>query len=279
MKTIYIFIFIVFLFSESFEQTIQYNIRIHAVRVSNDDGSYQADIFPDNLKKWVDYANLVYSDAEIRFLFESDTKSSDFSDLNSSLINSIDSTEGSSRWPLQKSALDNIVSNYLGKLVIFFIYGDSSSGPKGSGFSWLHYNFVIMPGFNESKICGHQNISMLAHEIGHYFGLVHTFEQIFNSRDSLLKRIAQYGVEYMDGDALSSTPLDPALYKDSARPMECYNPSGINDTIYLNGILYRIPRNNIMSYYDYPYLTLTDEQIKIIYKTLQEHPFKKYLVN
>lgn len=263
-------VFICALELNSVAQIAQYNIRIHAIRVSNDDGSFPPDISTGDLGKWVDYANSVYAAAGVKFI--SDVE--DFSDLRSTAINLIDSDEVSYKWAVQKMLLDNEAANYPDRLVIFFVYGDTADVPRGGGFSWLHYNFVVMPGFHSATICGHQNITMLAHELGHYLGLVHTFEETFTSRDTLLKRIAQYGIEYMDGDALSSTPLDPALYE----AMECYDATGLNDTIYLNGVLYHVPRSNIMSYYDYPYMTITDEQIEIIHRTLREHPLKKHLV-
>ena len=251
-------------------QQTSYNIHIHAVRVSNDNNSYPADITVYSLQKWIDYANAVYKPAGVKFLFED----GDFFELRSTLINSIDSTEGSQDWFSQKTMLDKEVGKYPVKLLVFFIYGDSITGPQRVGFSWVKYNFIIMPGFNAAEICGHQNIKMLAHEIGHYFGLSHTFGETFTSRDTLLKRLAQYGETYIDGDALSSTPPDPALYEQ----MECYDESGSNDTVSINGVLYRVPRNNVMSYYDYPEMTITDEQIEIIHRTLREHPFKKNLI-
>jgi reprolysin-like metallo-peptidase family M12B len=237
--------------------------------MSNDGGSFTSDISRENLKLWLDYANSVFSTTGIKFILDSER---DFSELHNTLINSIDSDEVSYNWKEQKSALDREAETYPNRLAIFFVYGDSVSGPRRSGFSWLHYNFIIMPGFNEAQKCGHQNISMLAHEIGHYLGLVHTFEETFTNKNTLLERIARYGVEYMDGDALSSTPPDPALYKDSERPMECYDAAVSNDTVSVGGKLYHVPRDNLMSYYDYPEKKLTGEQTEIILRNLRDYP-------
>ena len=90
--------------------------------------------------------------------------------------------------------------------------------PTGGGFSWVDYDFVVMPGFDITTVCGKQNIGVFAHEVGHYLGLRHTFAREFETvaeADAWLKD-HKGDVSCFDGDRLSDTPPDPFIGPSSA---------------------------------------------------------------
>ena len=77
-------------------------------------------------------------------------------------------------WIQTKQLGNQIAAKYPGRIVIFFRYG-KGSGSNGSGFSWWDYDFVVMPSTDIIEHCGGMNPYFLAHEMGHYLGLPHTF--------------------------------------------------------------------------------------------------------
>ena len=101
-----------------------------------------------------------------------------------------------------------------------------------------------MPGFTDAQHCGHAHVDALAHEIGHYLGLPHTFAaDPFESAAAGETHLKAGGgtPDVFDGDGFGDTPPDP-----SKRSLEC-DPTR---EITLGGIPFRLPRQNIMAYYD-----------------------------
>jgi len=140
------------------------SIRVHFIRVSDDDGSRTADITPLQAADWVARANAVLGQAGIAFLYDPDN---DFTDYKSTLLNNM-SGNGDADWK-QSSGLANSLASwfYKGKMVVFV-------RQAAGGFSWWDLNFVAMPAYNTYH-CGSLNTSLFSHEIGHYLGLWHTF--------------------------------------------------------------------------------------------------------
>jgi len=159
--------------------------------------------------------------------------------------------DADANWQREVDGGNRVAAGYAGMLVVFFTYGPGQ-GPEGGGFSSVDYNFVKMPGFNIDRSCGYQDISLLAHEIGHYFGLSHPFAQIFSSIQEAESYFTAHGNDpgVFDGDGLSDTPPDPFI---NTPEFQC-NPI---QSITLNGRVFPLPRNNIMSYYSPP-VDLTD---------------------
>lgn len=225
-------------------------VPIQAFQVTDDDGARAAPISAEQVKAWVDKANEIYAPASIYFSYDPDE---DFAFLRSTLLNNIMGKEDAN-WT-EAILFGNQAATANQKLVVFFHYGRGEQ-PTGSGFSWWDYNFVVMPGFDATTVCGYQNIGMLAHEIGHYLGLPHTFAAIFNNREDAEVFLQSHNGDpkTFDGDGFDDTPPDPyiATFDVQCEPLE---------SVTLNGQVFRLPRENLMSYYEVR-SGLSDEQIE-----------------
>ena len=160
------------------------DIPIQAVRISDDDGGRPAAISPRQVKRWVDNANAVYAHSGIRFRYE---VSDGLVERKSTLLNNITGT-GDGEWLQSKRLANRLAAEHPGRLTVLFRHGPGPN-PTGGGFSWVDYDFVVMPGFDVTTICGKQNIGVFAHEAGHYLGLSHTFARVRDRRRG--RRLAQ----------------------------------------------------------------------------------------
>ena len=223
-------------------------VRLQAIQVSDDDGSQLVRITALQVKQWVDKANEIYAKASVRLDYDPQT---DFAALKNSLLNGM-AGDSDTRWQREVEVGNRVAAGYAGKLVVFFIFGPGP-GPTGGGFSSVDYNFVEMPGFNDTQVCGYQNAGILAHEIGHYFGLSHPFVQTFPGLPAAELYLTTHGNDpaAFDGDGLSDTPPDPFI---SIPAFQCQS----TDSVTLNGQVFPLPRQNIMSYYSNAGVDRTD---------------------
>lgn len=214
-------------------------VHIQAIRVSDDDGKRSAAITAAQFSQWVEFANKCYADAGIKFLFD---PMNDFTSIKSTMLNGMVGIQDPN-WSEEEDLGDSIAARYPDKITVFCRYGPGER-PTGGGFSWDDYNFIALGGYEGMTHCGHPHLDALAHEIGHYLGLTHTFagqpfadvahaEEFLRSKDN--------DIAAFDGDGLDDTPPDPCI-----RFTECEHVSSVR----LNGIEVPLPRRNLMSYYD-----------------------------
>lgn len=213
------------------------SVQIQPIIVSDCDGARQARVKPQQITELVQFSNKVYAAAQIRFEF----KESDVVYLRSTTLNSMMGEEDGN-WQAEVAEGNRVAAQYPTKIVVFFRFGPGSVA-TGQGFSSEHYNFVAMPGFDDARHCGHPHTDALAHEIGHYLGLFHTFSNVFYTAKDMSEFFERHGktASCFDNDGLSDTAPDPLL-----RENECTRIGKIE----IGGMQFILPRRNIMSYYD-----------------------------
>lgn len=218
-------------------------LRVQAVRVADDDGGRAADTSPEEFGEWVAFANASFAPAGIRFLYD---PAADFTDVRSTLLNNLaDPNDSFPDWRSQGVLGNEIAERYPGKVLVVMRHGPGpTSDYGGSGSPW--HGFIILPGFGVSIHCGRPALQWFAHEMGHYLGLGHTMPNLphFAGVADAAAYFAANGGEasLFDGDGLSDTLPDPYI-----RSLECATGT---PSITLNGVVFPLPRTNLMSYYD-----------------------------
>jgi len=230
-------------------------IPVQAVFLQDDDGSHPCAITPGNVLAWINAVNQVWAPANIRLTFNETPGSSDYYWLKSTLLNSM-TGDLDPQWPAQVSLGNSWASIYPGKLVIFFRYGPGP-GATGGGFSWTSFNFIAMPGYYSTGVCGTQNATLLAHELGHYLGLPHTFPKEFVSYGDAVNYDTAGG-SGPTNDVFEADGRD-ATYPDPYIKTSYYQCDPAVTQVVINGKTFVLPRDNVMSYY-YPVNEVTSSQ-------------------
>jgi hypothetical protein len=228
------------------------NVPVVAVRVSDDEGGRPAAVSPNQVKRWVDRGNQIYASTGIHFVYKT---SDGMVDRKSTLLNNPTGT-GDRDWLQFKRAGNRLAAEHPGKLTLIFRHGPGPH-PTGGGFSWVDYDFVVMPGFEVTTICGKQNIGVFAHEVGHYLGLSHTFTREFETIAQADEWLRDHNgqVSCFEGDGLSDTLPDPFI-----RAIQCDRKS----SVVLQGKRINFDRKNIMGYWYNSTKTLSRQQVEIV---------------
>jgi hypothetical protein len=233
-------------------------LRIQAVLLSDDDGSNPVNMSGAEVTTWLNYANKVYAPAFIHFNFD---PAADCATKNS--------TELNQKQPPQDKA-NAEAAKYPGKIVVFF-----RARANGNGYSWgpeEGVKYVLMPGFSTTLVCSHQNLAQLAHDLGHYLGLPHTFpgksdfETLAAAKDWLTK------MGNFDGDGFSDTPEDPGVFVATAQYKADAQCGPTPASVTFEGRAYILPRTNVMSYYSD---TMVDFNKKALVQSLTPQQFDR----
>jgi hypothetical protein len=204
---------------------------IQPVILSDDDGSRQTQITPAQIRTWVDRSNRIWKHAGIGFELQNEPLALRSTQLNAMM------GETDADWDAKRNAANRVAWRYPGRLVVFFRFGPGPE-PTHHSFSWTDVGFVVMGGFEGNVICGRENLDLLAHEIGHYFGLSHTFTRTFGT----IEEAEQHLKARAETTPAGSNEL---LYAPFIRSLTCTSETSVT----LAGRTLPIPRNNLMSYY------------------------------
>lgn len=226
-------------------------VPLRAFSVRDDGGGRNSSTTVGQIDRWLVEANRIYAPAHIRFEFNPNL----FEPLRSTLLNEV----GEGNHPKRREQVargNELAASYPGSVVLLFRFGAGRT-QTGAGFAGSDANFVVMPSLQSEAFCGHANLNILAHELGHFFGLPHTFAREFESVWEAEAEAAK-DPQLLDGDSFSDTPPDP-FFRDE--PYEC--DFAIN-SVMLGGKPFPLPRHNVMSYFDSPHKELTPQQIQIV---------------
>ena len=215
-------------------------VPVLAVRLSDDDGKRAVSITPLEVAAWIGEANSVWAAAGVRFEFDPER---DVETLASSVLNGIGGPTDRA-WTAESAAANALAALHPGRLTVLFRYGPAvDPDPTTAGYAAATADFIAMPRF-DTRLCGKQDLGLLAHEIGHWLGVPNTYPRPFKDHgdaDAWIR--ARLGSPAaFDGDGFDDTGSDPFI-ADAA------NQCGTSPTLDVNGSIFTLPRTNIMSSY------------------------------
>ena len=201
------------------KKTINYiPIKAHIVRSENGSKGLSATSINNAIKN----LNEIYSEAFMKFILIDDINYID-SDLSSNF------KKGNEKNLVKENYATNAINIY------FIDYIENASGSSLCGYTEEKNNVIVM-----KNACA-VNTSSLAHEMGHFFSLIHTHGP------SNTKTTTEYvnGSNCdTDGDGICDTPADPKLSSD-AIDTSCNYQGNITDA---HGDVFSPDTENIMSY-------------------------------
>lgn len=286
-----------------------YNIKMHAVLLSDDDGKRRVPITTNQINMWVDKANEGFkrSNAGINIVFDASAGSDDWERVKNTKLNNLDSGD-----PDGWDDGNKFAAKYPGKMVVYFRYGKGkkeTDSTTANGFAFFpkeaypdrgnQTNFIAMPGdFNATSVIvggtgpdgwkWEQGIKQLLHDIGHYLGLPHTFPGSHDQNTDTPAKASNYINHHdkypglamaLDGDGIAHTPPEAG---QSFYRKQNWNPCGSKNIYTINtdnGLLSFFPlRNNPMSYFSCEPFRFTKGQVDKMTNTLH-HKDRIHLIN
>lgn len=208
-------------------------IPLRPVLLSNDGGGDRARLDPEQMLAWVNEANRVFAPSRIGFSYDPNEAPDE---VSSTLVNEM-SGPGSAGWTDRVVRANEIAAAFPGELVVF-VSGAGSDDEVGS----LHLDFVMIRE-GATDLCGESDTGLLAHRIGLYLGLPHTYSAVNDSTAEAADALsdALQDVAVFDGDGFGDTLPDPGIHPEHACSGE--------ETVRVGGIEFELPRTNIMSHY------------------------------
>ncbi len=253
-------------------------IPVLAVQLADDDGRNRVPITPAEIRQWVDQANETWEDRGYEFTWDG---KKDLIVVNSTVLNTQPSDDNDDLWEFYR-----IAGNYLASLLpddkipVFF------RAKGGSAWSWGpgNTNFISMPAYANTCISKPTpgkpcpggccpNDTLLSHELGHYFGLAHTFAE--TDCDKATKDNTdgdQHGqLPGTTADDVRDTAPDPGAACASTKSLDCDEGS-----VVVNGTTFHPPWRNLMSYHDCLPERISSDQADVIKYSLRQ-PWRSQL--
>ena len=210
-------------------------VPLRPVLLSNDDGSGASVVSSEEIIEWVVAANEAFAPARIGFSYDPRVE---IETIRDTLVNGL-AGPGSPRWVDRVVRANELAARYPGEIVVFF-----RAEPAGPEVGSHHLNFVMMAEWEDELMCGEPDRTALAHRVGLYLGMPHTFSSIHetatDAADTLSDALQDPSV--FDGDDFAGTLPDPAVYPEH----QC---SG-DQMVTIGGIELELPRSNLMSHYE-----------------------------
>lgn len=209
-------------------------VPLRFVPLADDDGGRQATIDPAAVADWVIRANEIFAPARIGFSYD---PGEDVEVVTDTLLNEM---KGSSSpgWEQRVARANDVVARYPGEAVVL-VTGVAGLAEFGSSY----VDFLVVGEPDAETLCGVSDPTALAHRLGLYLGLPHTFASIFESTSEAADALsdALQSETVFDGDSFASTLPDPGVYAE----YQCEDV----DSVRIGGLQFELPRTNLMSHF------------------------------